>query len=155
MKERVRSAWTFASGFPNLSAWPMKVTKLILAIRRYRQSNKRHRVDRRFSVAKKAAAAPDAFGENCGRPIKWTLLRGNAGNRPSIIAVPSGMWLVDVLNEFLNWELESFFATIALLIAKPWRLTNEFIAGQPGALCATRSGFNLLASILFFFAVEL
>src|SRR6266446_7312588 len=37
--------------------------------------------------------------------------------------------IVDVLDSFLNWD-SKFFATIGLLIAKPWRLTNEFLAGK-------------------------
>jgi hypothetical protein len=59
--------------------------------------------------------------------------------------------IVDVLDSFLNWD-SKFFATIGLLITRPWRLTNEFLSGRrvrylhPGRL-------YLLASILFFFAV--
>ena len=37
--------------------------------------------------------------------------------------------VVDVLDSFLNWD-SKFFTTIALLIVKPWRLTNEFLAGK-------------------------
>src|SRR5437016_8769425 len=37
--------------------------------------------------------------------------------------------IVDVLDSFLNWD-SKFFATIGLLIVKPWRLTNEFLAGR-------------------------
>src|SRR6266513_4714664 len=59
--------------------------------------------------------------------------------------------IVDVLDSFLNWD-SKFFATIGLLLTRPWRLTNEFLSGRrvrylhPGRL-------YLLASILFFFAV--
>ena len=60
--------------------------------------------------------------------------------------------LVDVLNEFLNWD-SKFFATIALLIVKPWRLTNEFIAGRRVRYVHPLRLY-LLASILFFFAVN-
>ena len=60
--------------------------------------------------------------------------------------------LVDVLNEFLNWD-SKFFATIALLIAKPWRLTNEFVAGHRVRYVHPLRLY-LLASILFFFAVN-
>src|SRR5438552_18218446 len=60
--------------------------------------------------------------------------------------------IVDVLDSFLNWD-SKFFATIGLLLTRPWRLTNEFLSGRrvrylhPGRL-------YLLASILFFFAVN-
>ncbi len=37
--------------------------------------------------------------------------------------------LADLLNEFLNWD-SKFFATIGLLLVRPWRLTNEFLAGH-------------------------
>jgi len=60
--------------------------------------------------------------------------------------------LVDVLNEFLNWD-SKFFATIALLILKPWRLTNEFLAGKRVRYVHPLRLY-LLASILFFFAVN-
>ena len=60
--------------------------------------------------------------------------------------------LVEVLNEFLNWD-SKFFATIALLIAKPWRLTNEFLAGHRVRYVHPLRLY-LLASILFFFAVN-
>ena len=60
--------------------------------------------------------------------------------------------LVDVLNEFLNWD-SKFFATIAFLIVKPWRLTNEFLAGHRVRYVHPLRLY-LLASILFFFAVN-
>jgi len=57
-----------------------------------------------------------------------------------------------VLDSFLNWD-SKFFATIALLIFKPWRLTNEFLAGK--RVCYVNPlRLYLLASILFFFAVN-
>src|SRR5437660_3670970 len=60
--------------------------------------------------------------------------------------------IVDVLDSFLNWD-SKFFATIGLLIAKPWRLTNEFLAGK--RICYVHPlRLYLLASILFFFAVN-
>ena len=60
--------------------------------------------------------------------------------------------LVDVLNEFLNWD-SKVFSTIALLIVKPWRLTNEFVAGHRVRYVHPLRLY-LLASILFFFAVN-
>ncbi len=60
--------------------------------------------------------------------------------------------LVDVLNEFLNWD-SKVFATIALLMVKPWRLTNEFVAGHRVRYVHPLRLY-LLASILFFFAVN-
>jgi len=60
--------------------------------------------------------------------------------------------ITDVLDSFLNWD-SKFFATIALLILKPWRLTNEFLAGKR-VRYVNPLRLYLLASILFFFAVN-
>ncbi len=60
--------------------------------------------------------------------------------------------IVDVLDSFLNWD-SKFFATIALLIVKPWRLTNEFLAGKR-VRYLNPLRLYLLASIIFFFAVN-
>ena len=60
--------------------------------------------------------------------------------------------IVDVLDSFLNWD-SKFFATIGLLIAKPWRLTNEFLAGKRVRYLHPLRLY-LLASILFFFAIN-
>jgi len=42
--------------------------------------------------------------------------------------------IVDVLDSFLNWD-SKFFATIGWLIARPWFLTNEFLAGAASVIC--------------------
>jgi hypothetical protein len=60
--------------------------------------------------------------------------------------------IADVLDSFLNWD-SKFFATIGLLIAKPWRLTNEFLAGNRVRYVHPLRLY-LLASILFFFAMN-
>src|SRR5713226_9630800 len=60
--------------------------------------------------------------------------------------------IVDVLDSFLNWD-SKFFATIGLLIIKPWRLTNEFLTGKR-VRYVNPLRLYLLASVLFFFAVN-
>jgi len=60
--------------------------------------------------------------------------------------------VADVLDSFLNWD-SKFFTTIALLILKPWKLTNEFLAGKR-VRYVNPLRLYLLASILFFFAVN-
>src|SRR5947209_14463792 len=60
--------------------------------------------------------------------------------------------IADVLDSFLNWD-SKFLATIGLLIARPWRLTNEFLAGRRVRYVHPLRLY-LLASILFFFAVN-
>src|SRR5438874_3808913 len=60
--------------------------------------------------------------------------------------------IIDVLDSFLNWD-SKFFATLGLLIVKPWKLTNEFLAGKRVRYLHPLRLY-LLASILFFFAVN-
>lgn len=89
--------------------------------------------------------------ENCGAPLsgKYCAQCGQPAidYRRSFRHV-----IVDVLDSFLNWD-SKFFATIGLLIAKPWRLTNEFLAGKRVRYLHPLRLY-LLASILFFFAVN-
>ena len=89
--------------------------------------------------------------ENCGAELQghWCAQCG----QPAIEYRRSFRHVVaDLLNEFLNWD-SKFFTTIALLILKPWRLTNEFLAGKR-VRYANPLRLYLLASILFFFAVN-
>jgi Protein of unknown function (DUF3667) len=60
--------------------------------------------------------------------------------------------IVDVLDSFLNWD-SKFFATLGLLIVKPWRLTNDFLAGKRVRYLHPLRLY-LLASILFFFVIN-
>src|SRR5881275_448903 len=89
--------------------------------------------------------------ENCGAQLEghWCGQCGQAAvdYRRSFRHVA-----VDVLDSFLNWD-SKFFTTIALLIVKPWRLTNEFLAGKR-VRYVNPLRLYLLASILFFFAVN-
>src|SRR6516164_9234198 len=89
--------------------------------------------------------------ENCGAELQghWCAQCG----QPAIEYRRSFRYVVaDLLNEFLNWD-SKFFATIALLILKPWRLANEFLAGKR-VRYVNPLRLYLLASILFFFAVN-
>src|SRR5882762_11587084 len=89
--------------------------------------------------------------ENCGAELQghWCAQCGQAAieYRRSFRYV-----VADLLNEFLNWD-SKFFTTLALLILKPWRLTNEFLAGKR-VRYVNPLRLSLLASILFFFAVN-
>jgi hypothetical protein len=89
--------------------------------------------------------------ENCGAELQghWCAQCG----QPAIEYRRSFRHVIaDLLNEFLNWD-SKFFTTIALLILKPWRLTNEFLAGKR-VRYVNPLRLYLLASILFFFAVN-
>src|SRR5438876_1371469 len=105
----------------------------------------------RWFRRKKDRENPPTRCENCGAELQghWCAQCG----QPAIDYRRSfGHVLIDVLNEFLNWD-SKFFATIALLILKPWRLTNEFLAGKR-VRYVNPLRLYLLASILFFFAVN-
>src|SRR5438874_8287242 len=88
--------------------------------------------------------------ENCGTQLSgkycWQCGQAAIDYRRSFRHV-----IVDVLDSFLNWD-SKFFATLGLLIAKPWRLTNDFLAGKR-VRYVHPARLYLLASILFFFAV--
>src|ERR1700757_96266 len=89
--------------------------------------------------------------ENCGAELQghWCAHCG----QPAIEYRRSFRHVVaDLLNEFLNWD-SKFFTTIGLLLLKPWRLTNEFLAGKR-VRYVNPLRLYLLASILFFFAVN-
>ncbi len=99
----------------------------------------------------KDTGPPLTHCENCGAELQghWCAQCG----QPAIEYRRSFRYVVsDLLNEFLNWD-SKFFTTIALLILKPWRLTNEFLAGKR-VRYVNPLRLYLLASILFFFAVN-
>ena len=105
----------------------------------------------RRSRRTKGTGPPLTHCENCGAELQghWCAKCG----QPAIEYRRSFRHVVaDLLNEFLNWD-SKFFTTIALLILKPWRLTNEFLAGKR-VRYVNPLRLYLLASILFFFAVN-
>src|SRR5215475_2740925 len=99
----------------------------------------------------KDTGPPLTHCENCDAELQghWCAQCG----QPAIEYRRSFRYVVaDLLNEFLNWD-SKFFTTIALLILKPWRLTNEFLEGKR-VRYVNPLRLYLLASILFFFAVN-
>ena len=127
-----------------------EITKLILgdaAISAIEQPP----VRRRFFGRRKTQRPPLTHCENCGAQLQghWCAQCGQPAidYRRSFRHV-----LADLLNEFLNWD-SKFFATIGLLLVRPWRLTNQFLAGHRVRYVHPLRLY-LLASILFFFAVN-
>src|SRR5712671_2687606 len=106
---------------------------------------------RRFFGRRKTQSPPFTHCEDCGASLSgrfcWQCGQAAIDYRRSFRHV-----IVDVLDSFLNWD-SKFFATIGLLIVKPWRLTNEFLAGRRVRYLHPLRLY-LLASILFFFAVN-
>src|SRR5438876_4425306 len=104
-----------------------------------------------FGRRKDRRPSPLTHCENCGAPLTghWCAKCG----QPAIDYRRSFRHVIaDVLDSFLNWD-SKFFATIGLLITRPWRLTNEFLAGKRVRYVHPLRLY-LLASILFFFAVN-
>ena len=106
---------------------------------------------RRFFGRRKIQRPAITHCENCGAQLQghWCAKCG----QPAIDYRRSFRHVIaDLLNEFLNWD-SKFFATIGLLLVRPWKLTNEFLAGHRVRYVHPLRLY-LLASILFFFAVN-
>src|SRR5579864_8655110 len=77
---------------------------------------------------RKDRQSPKSHCENCGTELRghWCYQCGQAAvdYHRSFRHV-----ILDVLDSFISWD-SKIFATIGLLIAKPWRLTNDFLAGK-------------------------
>jgi hypothetical protein len=106
---------------------------------------------RRSSRRKKDQDRHLTHCENCGAPLAGHYC-GQCGQAAVDYRRSFRYVIADVLDSFLNWD-SKFFTTIALLILKPWRLTNEFLAGKR-VRYVNPLRLYLLASILFFFAVN-
>src|SRR5205814_5225793 len=106
---------------------------------------------RRFFRRKDRQRPPLIDCENCGALLtgRWCSQCGQAAidYRRSFRHV-----IVDVLDSFLNWD-SKFFATIGWLIARPWHLTNQFLAGRRVPYVHPLRLY-LLVSILFFFVIN-
>jgi hypothetical protein len=106
---------------------------------------------KRFFHRKNRERSPLTHCENCGTPLNghWCAKCG----QPAIDYRRSFRYIVvDLLDEFLNWD-SKFFRSIGLLLVRPWKLTNEFLAGHRVRYVHPLRLY-LLASILFFFAVN-
>src|SRR5438046_8557238 len=106
---------------------------------------------RRFFARRKIQRPAITQCENCGAQLQghWCAKCG----QPAIDYRRSFRHVIaELLNEFLNWD-SKFFATIGLLIVRPWKLTNQFLAGHRVRYVHPLRLY-LLASILFFFAVN-
>jgi hypothetical protein len=106
---------------------------------------------RRFFRRKDRQRPPLIHCENCGALLtgRWCSQCGQAAidYRRSFRHV-----IVDILDSFLNWD-SKFFATIGWLIARPWHLTNQFLAGRRVPYVHPLRLY-LLVSILFFFVIN-
>ena len=106
---------------------------------------------RLFSRRRKAHPPPLPYCENCGAPMAGPFC-AQCGQAAVDYRRSFRHIIVDVLDSFLNWD-SKFFATIAWLIARPWHLTNQFLAGRRVRYVHPLRLY-LLVSILFFFVVN-
>jgi len=106
---------------------------------------------RLFSRRRKAHPPPLPYCENCGAPMAGPFC-AQCGQAAVDYRRSFRHIIVDVLDSFLSWD-SKFFATIGWLIARPWHLTNQFLAGRRVRYVHPLRLY-LLASILFFFVVN-
>jgi hypothetical protein len=106
---------------------------------------------RLFSRRRKAHPPPLPYCENCGATMAGPFC-AQCGQAAVDYRRSFRHIIVDVLDSFLNWD-SKFFATIGWLIARPWHLTNQFLAGRRVRYVHPLRLY-LLVSILFFFVVN-
>src|SRR5256714_12951634 len=104
-----------------------------------------------FSRRRKARPPPPPYCENCGAPMAGPFC-AQCGQAAVDYRRSFRHIIVDVLDSFLSWD-SKFFATIGWLIARPWHLTNQFLAGRRVRYVHPLRLY-LLVSILFFFVVN-
>src|SRR4051812_28962620 len=90
--------------------------------------------------------------ENCGAELvgEWCARCGQHA-----VDYRRSLWrvLVDAADSFLNWDTK-FLSSVAMLLMKPWKLTNDFNAGKR-ARYVHPLRLYLLASIAFFLMIKL
>ena len=104
-----------------------------------------------FRRARKAEPPPFSHCENCGTELRghWCSICG----QPAIDYKRSFRHvIVDLLESFLNWD-SKFFTTIGLLLSRPWRLTNVFLAGHRVRYLHP-ARLYLFTSVLFFLVAK-
>src|SRR5438045_9071335 len=106
---------------------------------------------RLFCRRGKVQPPPLPYCENCGGPMAGPFC-AQCGQAAVDYRRSFRHIIVDVLDSFLSWD-SKFFATIGWLIARPWHLTNQFLAGRRVRYVHPLRLY-LLVSILFFFVVN-
>src|SRR5437763_9771186 len=104
-----------------------------------------------FGRGKDREALPFTHCENCGATLAGPHC-AQCGQAAIDYRRSFRHVIVDVLDSFLNWD-SKFFATIGWLIARPWHLTNQCLAGRRVPYVHPLRLY-LLVSILFFFVIN-
>ena len=106
---------------------------------------------RKWFWRKKKQRPPLTHCENCGADLTGRYC-AQCG-QPAIDYHRSfGSLLADAADAFFNLD-ERFLKTFGLLLIKPWRLTNEFIAGKRASHVHPLRVY-LIASVLFFLVIN-
>jgi hypothetical protein len=100
---------------------------------------------------RKEKTPPLTHCENCGTPLTGHFCP-KCGQPAVDYRRSFGHVIVDVLDSFLNWD-SKILATIGYLLTRPWKLTNEFLAGHR-VRYLNPLRLYLLVSVLFFFVVK-
>src|SRR4051812_43658530 len=122
-------------------------TKILLGDTAISATQERGLFRRRKDRQSPAPSPPFTHCENCGAELHghWCAACGHPAvdYRRSFRHV-----IVDLLESFLNWD-SKFFTTIGLLLTRPWRLTNAFLAGHRVRYLHP-ARLYLFASVVFF-----
>jgi hypothetical protein len=106
---------------------------------------------RRSRRKRKKGREPLTHCENCGAALTGPYC-ANCG-QPAIDYHRSfGTILLDAADAFFNLDAR-FFTTFALLFVKPWRLTNDFLAGKRQRFVHPLRVY-LMASLVFFVLIK-
>ena len=107
---------------------------------------------RRFFSPRRKPAATLTHCENCGAALGGPFC-GQCGQHA--IDYRRSVWRVflDAADSFLNWDTK-FLKSVGILLVKPWKLTNDFNAGQRVRYVHPLRLY-LLASIAFFLIARL
>jgi hypothetical protein len=105
----------------------------------------------KFFRRRKKQGPPLTHCENCGSLLTGRYC-GQCGQPAVDYRRSFRHVIVDVLDSFLNWD-SKFLATFVHLMTRPWKLTNEFLAGHR-VRYLNPLRLYLLVSVLFFFVVN-
>lgn len=106
---------------------------------------------RRWGWRKKKESRKMTHCENCGAPLVGRYC-AECGQPAVDYHRSFGTLIADAADAFLNLD-ERFLKTFVLVLFKPWRLTNEFLAGRRQRYVHPLRLY-LLASVAFFFVIR-
>ncbi len=100
---------------------------------------------------KRKAAPPLTHCENCGTALTGPYC-AQCGQPAVDYHRSFGSLLADAADAFFNFDAR-FFQSFGLLLFKPWRLTNEFVAGKRARHVHPLRVY-LIASVIFFLVIN-